>query len=138
MLKMKCKFCDNMLEVPLPEPVTIEKRVPEPCKCGLTESARQSRHWAITFAIVGTFAVLSLFGGCGTAHFYEPERLRAETEKIKAENASCQKKMEEMAAELQKYKTFFEEWKKLPGSPQSPEMPRPPIDSRATPHPAQK
>lgn len=136
MLKIKCKHCDNIVEVNIPEPVTVEKIVKESCKCGLTENARQSRHWAITVGIVGTFAVLSLFGGCGTSHFYEPERLRAETEKIKVQNDSNEREMQAMSAELQKYKTFFEEWKKLPGGP--PEVSRPPIDSRATPHPAQK
>jgi hypothetical protein len=131
MLKIKCKHCDDIIEVPLPEPAVVEKIVKERCTCGLTENTRQSRHWAIVVAIVGTAAVLSLFGGCGTSHFYEPERLRAETEKINAETAFNKKEMEALKAELERYKSFFEEWKKLPGNP---EMPRPPIDPRATPH----
>lgn len=140
MLKIKCKMCDNMIEVPIPEPEakTVEKIVKEPCKCGLTENARTSRHWAITVAIVGTFAVLGLFGGCGTTHFYESDRLRAETEKIKAQTAFNQKEMDALAVELQKYKSFFEEWKKLPGNNPPDPMPRLPIDGRATPHPAEK
>jgi uncharacterized protein with LGFP repeats len=134
MLKIKCKECASMIEVPIPEPKEVEKIVKEPCKCGLTENARTSRHWAVAVAIAVVVITFGISGSCVADKHYETGKITAETEKLRAQTAGNEKEMREMSAELQKYKTFFEEWKKLPGGP--PEVPRPPIDSRATPHPA--
>ena len=125
-----CKSCATMIEVPLPEPEKVV--VTAPCECGLNDSSRISRHWATTAAFVGVTLMIGAFGSCVGEKHYEAAKITAETEKIKAQTAFNQKELEGMAAELQKYKSFFEEWKKLPGNPASAE--RPPIDPRAFPH----
>ena len=125
-----CKACHEMVEVPLPEPEKVVTTAP--CECGLTESSRISRHWATTAAFVGVTLMVGGFGSCVADKHYEASKITAETEKVKAQTGFNQKELEGMAAELQKYKSFFEEWKKLPGNPSSAE--RPPIDPRAFPH----
>lgn len=122
MLKIQCKHCATMIEVPIPEPKEVQKIVKEPCKCGLTESARQSRHIATAVVLIAICILIGASAGCWTVNSKDVEKVRAETDKIKAQTLSNQKEMDGMSAELQKYKTFFEEWKKLPGGP-PPQLP---------------
>jgi len=127
-----CKGCHEVVEVPLPDPEKVI--VTEPCKCGMTENTRMSRHWATAAALVIVTIAIGTAGSCVADKHYEVGKITAETEKLKVQIIANQKEMETMTAELQKYKSFFEEWKKLPGNPASPE--RSPIDPRA-PHPLQ-
>lgn len=112
MLKVQCKSCASVVEVPIPEPKTVEKIVKEPCKCGLTDETRIHRSWATAAGFAAIVGLIAAFGGCHTINMSEVEKIRAETERRKAENASNQKDMEKMTVELKKYKDFFEEFRK--------------------------
>ena len=135
-LKIACKHCSEIIEVPIPEPATVEKIVQKPCECGLTEGARTSRHWATAAIFVLVAVSLSIAGSCVANGNSDVDKIRAETEKIRAESDSARKEKDQIAAELKRYKDFFEEWKKLPGAPEIHE--RPPMDARALPHPDKK
>ena len=128
MLKVQCKHCASTIEVPIPEPKTVEKIVEKPCECGLTEGARSSRHIAVTVSLIAICAILSGLGGCWVSGHTEVEKTKvdmakfqsqaeqskAQAEQAKAEAAKAQAEAEKYRVEAQKYKDVLIELKSLP------------------------
>lgn len=112
LVKGNCTYCDKPVGVEVEEPAPVIQVKTEPCKCGLTEDARQSRHWATTFGFVGVAGLLTLLGTCYSKDRYEPDKIRAETEKMKVELVKEQERNAELSTQLSKYKSIIEDLRK--------------------------
>lgn len=62
-----CKNCGERFCVP----VSVPSR--EPCRCGMTETARIVRYVVMAFIAL----ILALFGGCWFDHYYTTEQVKA-------------------------------------------------------------
>jgi hypothetical protein len=78
---LRCTQCGtvNMFELPTRE--VIKK---EPCRCGVTETARIVR--GVAFGVSMFF--LACFGGCWASHHYETERVRIMQDHYELKNKS--------------------------------------------------
>lgn len=66
----KCKGCQDVMEFPEPPPKEIIKR--EPCRCGITETARIVR--ALAFVLVVAF--LGITGSCISNHYWTTQQIQ--------------------------------------------------------------
>lgn len=72
---VRCKSCGEYIELPPQEVKTVVKT--EPCRCGMTDTVRESRYIATTICLILMLSVLSLFGGCWMSHYYTTEQIKA-------------------------------------------------------------
>ena len=66
---MRCKSCNELVEIPPVEPVKLV--VKEPCRCGLTGEARIWR--VVIFGIVSI--ILALTGSCVSSHYFSTKQI---------------------------------------------------------------
>jgi uncharacterized protein YlxW (UPF0749 family) len=112
LIKGNCTYCDKPVGVEVEEPAPIIQVKTEPCKCGLTENARTSRHWATTAAFVLVAVVVAGFGSCSYNSKNSVDLIRAETEKMKVQLIQEQERSGRLQEELTKYKTIIDELRK--------------------------
>jgi hypothetical protein len=113
-----CKGCAHPVEVPIPDYI---KRVEKlRCECGKTEEERIAK-W-VSMAAIALF--LSLFGSCVASHHYSTEQVKAVAEKHEIYKNGVAPFMQPDYDVKQKVEQ------------PTPTDVKPPIDPRATPHPA--
>jgi hypothetical protein len=104
-----CKGCHEMVEVPVPEPEKVVETMP--CKCGLTESARINKHWAMAIPIIVLFISAALAVGTYLSNLLNADALRKESEQNKADVIKVRSEAEQYRTELDKYKAVLGELK---------------------------
>lgn len=104
-----CKGCHSMIEVPLPDPV--KEMVKEPCRCGMTETARINRYWTTALPAIVFLIATAIVTGTYLSGLTEASSAREAAERYKADLTKAREEADQYRREVDRYKTVLGELK---------------------------